>query len=304
MMLTLCLCRTSVTLMSGRDRVTLALLAATVLILVPGRSALGREAGASARALGLADAVQGLGFGTAGLYFNPAAMSQIRQYAIDAGYGYDATRGTHNAHVSVVDSQTNPDVGGGLGYTYFRSNREGHSFQGHDVRASLSARFGLESVSLAFGAGFRYLKVSGDLTQDKVSAPTLDLGALLGISDHFYLGVAGQNLITFSATHAPRLLGVGIGVSVSVVNIGGSAVVDFESKDHTIVSPSGGLEVVLANALALRSGFMWDRAMDQKRVTGGLGYISQYVGVDVGYGHDVSDRTRWVIQSSLRVFLP
>ena len=47
-----------------------------------------REDGAPARALGMGDAVRALGFGTSGLYYNPATMSQGVQYAIDAGYGY------------------------------------------------------------------------------------------------------------------------------------------------------------------------------------------------------------------------
>ena len=134
--------------------------------------------------------------------------------------------------------------------------------------------------------------------------PTLDLGALLGVGDRFWVGVAGQNLISFSSVHAPRLLGVGTGLTIAPVNVGATAVVDFESRPETIVSPAGGVEVVLMNALALRTGFNWDRATDQKRMGGGLGYISQYVGVDLGYGHDVTGRDNWLIQASIRVFLP
>lgn len=263
-----------------------------------------REPGAPARALGLGDGVQAIGLGTAGLYFNPAGMSQIQQYAIDAGYGFDGTRGVHDAHVSVVDSQTNPDFAGGVGYTYFRSDRAAGPFQGHDVRGALSAKFGSDLVTFAFGAGFRYLKVSGDLPADDVSAPTLDLGVLLGIQGRFWIGVAGQNLISFDSGHAPRVLGAGVGLTLSPVNVGASALIDFESLGHTVVSPGGGVEVVVANAVAIRAGFNWDRALDQKRATGGLGYISQYVGVDVGYGHDVTNRDNWMIQSSIRVFLP
>ncbi|MBM4394691.1 MAG: hypothetical protein FJ087_03260 [Deltaproteobacteria bacterium] len=263
-----------------------------------------REPGASARALGVGDAVQAIGLGTAGLYFNPATLSQIQQYAIDAGYGYDHQRGVHNAHVSISDSQTNPEFAGGVGYTYFRSDRVAASFQGHDVRAALSAMFGSEAVSFGFGAGFRYLKVSGDLASDSVSAPTLDLGALLGVADKFWLGIAGQNLITFSSAHAPRTLGIGAGATVSIVNIGSGVVLDFETKDETLASPAGGIEVVVMNALAIRSGFTWDRGTGQKRMTGGLGYISQFVGVDLGYGHDVTNRDNWLLQSSIRVFLP
>ena len=67
-------------------------------------------------------------------------------------------------------------------------------------------------------------------------------------------------------------------------------------------------ELTLAQAIAVRAGFAWDRVgtivRDQKRISAGLGYVSKWVGVDVGYAHDVTRAENWVIESSIRVFLP
>ncbi len=248
--------------------------------------------------------MRAVGLGTAGLYFNPACMSQIRQYVIDGGYGYQGGGKVHDFHVSVTDSQTNPEVAGGLAYTYSQSDLPGEGFKGHDLRVALSTAFGDEEVRFGFGAGFRYLKVSGQ--KDPVTMGSFDVGAALSVQGLFHLGVSGQNLVTRSAVHAPRLLGVGAAFTVSNLAIAGEATLDFDSRGRTQASPGFGVEYVAFGALALRAGFYWDRvaAPDQRRVSGGLGYISQYVGVDVGYAHDVRRAENWMIESSVRVFLP
>ena len=272
-----------------------------VSVVTPGEA---RTPGASARALGIGDAVRAIGLGTAGLYFNPACMSQVRQYAIDTGYGYQGEEGVHNYHASVVDSQTNPEVAAGFGYTYSQSNRTGVQRKGHDIRVALSGGFGDEALRFAVGAGFRYLRVSGQ--KAPVTMGSFDVGALLSVQGLFHVGVSGQNLVTRSTVHAPRLLGVGAAVSVSALQVSADVTVDFDSRPTTQASPAFGVEYVALGAVAIRAGFAWDRTAfpDQKRVTGGLGYVSQYVGVEVGYAHDVVHKENWLIESAVRVFLP
>lgn len=262
-----------------------------------------RTPGASSRALGMGDAVRAVGLGTSGLYFNPACLSQIRQYAIDAGYGYQGGDKVHNLHVSVSDSQTNPEIAAGFAYTYSQSNLAGARFKGHDIRAAASTAFGDEGLRFGFGAGFRYLKVSG---KDPVTMGSFDVGAVLSVRGLFHVGVSGQNLVTRSKEWAPRLLGAGTAVTVSNLTISGEVTLDFDSRPSTKASPGFGAEYIAFEALAVRAGFYWDRVFqpDQKRVSGGLGYISQYVGVDVGYAHDVQAPENWLIESSVRVFLP
>lgn len=290
-----------------------------------------RENGAPARALGMGDAVRAMGMGTSGLYFNPAAMAQTMSYAIDLGYGYKTRSWTagHNGHVSFVDSKTNPDVAGGAGYAYSYAAKKGDSpkLQTHDIRFAVASQLRRGNIQFCYGGGFRYLNVK----QDSVSAgvrldkwsPTMDLGVLLGVSDTFYIGVAAQNIISLQktwnpggATHrnevpiAPRTVGIGVGVSYSILHFGVDVDIDLESRGKNVatVSPMAGLELTLAQMIALRAGFTWDRVgnplHDQKRVTGGLGYISKYVGVDAGFGVDVTHSSEWMVESSIRVFLP
>ncbi|NOZ01653.1 MAG: hypothetical protein GXP54_07160 [Deltaproteobacteria bacterium] len=298
-----------------------------------------RLVGASARALGMGDAVTALGLGTAGLYFNPACMSQIRQYSIDAGYGYQSPSAAHNLHISFVDSQTNPEFAMGAGYTLTKSRRKingvHEGFTVHDVRAAVSGSFGTEGFQFSIGGTFRYLNISGDeLTSpysesiragrdpatltpgemaqmnarkaDPRSMSTFDVGILMNISDLVYIGAVGQNLVTWSRHWAPRRLGVGLGFVYKMLDIGASVDVNFDSRESVKASPSFGIEYVAGGAVAIRAGFDWDRVSypQQYRVSGGLGYISQYVGIDVGYAHDVAHKENWLIEASIRAFLP
>lgn len=301
-----------------------------------------RQVGASARALGMGDAVYALGLGTAGLYFNPACMSQFQQYAIDAGYGYQGPSASHNLHVSFVDSQTNPEFAMGAGYTLAMSrrkvngNKEG--FMIHDIRAGISTSVGTEGFQFSFGGTFRYLNMSGeDLSSpysesiragrdpsdptvwnpgeldeferrkaDPRDMATFDLGILMNIQDLFYIGAVGQNLVTWSRHHAPRLLGIGIGFVWEMLDIGVGLEVDFDSRSKVQYNPSIGIEYVAGGVVPIRAGFAWDRVSypQQYRLGGGLGYISQYVGIDIGYAHDVAHSENWLIEASIRAFLP
>jgi hypothetical protein len=279
--------------------------------LLAGGPASARDAGTPPRALAVGDAVTAVGQGTSGLYFNPATIAQLRQYAIDAGYGYSNFDDVHNIHTAVVDSQTNEYVSLGAAYTWSHSGRDNASFQAHDVRTAIAAGFGTGSVRLAAGGTFRYLHIDGDGIS--VSACTADLGALVSVGQTFHLGVAGLNLVDWRARYrsgamvAPRQLAAGAGITWNGLNLEGNATIDFDSRGYTVASPGGGIEYVIMNTVALRAGFVWDRSIpnkEQRRVSGGLGYISRYVGVDVGYSHDVSDVSNWLLQASIRGFLP
>lgn len=277
------------------------LIVAAVAVLLPA-AAFARDYGVSARATALGEAMTAIGMGVSGLNYNPAALAQGIQYSVNAGYGFDNVPGAHDFHVALADSQTNSTVAMGASYTLAKSTVSGASFLSHDVRAGLAAHFGGGGADVAIGGGFRYIKASGDVLS--LSAPTIDLGLLLTVAQRFHLGVAGMNLVSVSGNYAPRLLNLGAGFSSSMVNVGVDVVFDFDSKGSMVVSPAAGLEFVAGGALAIRAGFTLDRVTDAKRVCGGIGYISQYVGADIGYSHDATSKEGWRIQGTLRVFLP
>jgi hypothetical protein len=261
------------------------------------------DLGIPPRAVAMGGAMQAIGLGTAGLYFNPATLAQGIRYAVDSGYSYVNPSRTHDFHVCVSDSQTNREVAGGFGYTYFRSEKDKSDIvQGHDFRAALAAFLPLGDVDLAFGAGFRYLKVKGGSAP--ISAPTLDAGILVSVNQSFHLGASGSNIIAVSKFHAPRKLGVGAGYTHEMFDVGADATIDFDSLDRTVVSPGAGIEFIAGGMLAIRAGFQWDRVADARRLGGGLAYVSKIVGVDVGYAHDLRRKDGWQLASSVRVFLP
>jgi hypothetical protein len=287
--------------------------------------ALARENGAPARALGMGDAVRALGMGTSGLYFNPAGMAQTMSYAIDLGYGYKSFANGHNGHLSFVDSKTNQELAGGAGYSYSYADKGGMNTQTHDLRFAVASQFRSKSIQFCYGGGFRYMKVeqdaSGGINDLNKWAPSMDLGVLVGFNDLFYIGVAAQNIITMQKVKgganllvrrpiAPRSVGIGLGINYSILHFGVDVDLDLESKGTNTVTPSpmAGLELTLAQMIALRAGFVWDRVgtfdHTQMRISAGLGYVSKYVGVDVGYAHDVTHVSDWMIESSFRVFLP
>ena len=310
---------------------TIGILVAAILLAAP---AAARDNGAPPRALAMGDAVHAMGMGTSGLYFNPATMSQTMAYAIDVGYGYRSWTNGHNVHLAFVDSKTNPDVAGGSGYTYTYAKKNDIKTQIHDIRFAASSQYRTGSFLLCYGAGLRTFQLKQD---GPTGIPSLgdwmwdmDIGVLLGVSDLFYIGVSAMNVIGKSRTDrslriskqstatnlfAPRTFATSIGFSYSILNVGLGMDIDLQSKGEnkaTINGPLVGVELTLAQMIALRAGFAWDRVgtgvlrdgHEQMRVSAGLGYVSKYVGVDVGYAHDVTHSSDWLIESSIRVFLP
>jgi len=226
------------------------------------------------------------------------------------------------------------DVAGGSGYTYTYAKKNDIKTQIHDIRFAASSQYRTGSFLLCYGAGLRTFQLKQD---GPTGIPSLgdwmwdmDIGVLLGVSDLFYIGVSAMNVIGKSRTDrslriskqstatnlfAPRTFATSIGFSYSILNVGLGMDIDLQSKGEnkaTINGPLVGVELTLAQMIALRAGFAWDRVgtgvlrdgHEQMRVSAGLGYVSKYVGVDVGYAHDVTHSSDWLIESSIRVFLP
>ena len=300
-------------------------------LLVPGAAA-ARTDGSTARALAMGDAVRAVGMGADGLFFNPASIPQINQYSVNIGYGYSHWTQWHQVSASFVDSTTNKWVSGGLSYTFGYADL-GDDTMTHDIRSALSTKYSNDKIFIGFGLTMRVMNLRSDVTDSRWYTD-MDVGAVLGIMNVFYVGVTGQNLVQNAAQErnladveiknttgfgrrtwsmAPRKMGVGIGVSYSIFNFGLDCDVDFSTFGVATPSLMGGLEVIAANVVAIRAGFNWDRvghfgtdgkANEEMRVSLGLGYVSKIVAVDIGYAHDVWDAGGFYLQATVRVFLP
>ncbi len=84
----------------------------------PARGQFLRLSSADARDIGFAGAVRSFATGRMALYYNPAAMMQVRAYELRAGYAYANAARSHALGAAVTDSSTNAYVALGLGYTF------------------------------------------------------------------------------------------------------------------------------------------------------------------------------------------
>jgi hypothetical protein len=301
----------------------------SILLILPAAAA-ARTDSPSARSLALGDAVRAIGMGADSLYFNPGTLAQINQYSVNFGYGYAHWSQWHQASASFVDSQTNKWISGGIGYNFgYATNAD--KAQTHDIRIALGSKYANDKIFFGFGLTMRAMNVSAD-SEDSHWYLDMDFGAALGIMKVFYIGVVGQNLIQNAAKSgnvatvspgtgrttwnlSPRKLGVGIGVSYSIFNIGLDCDVDFSSiEGKATPSLMAGFEVIAKQVVAIRAGVNWDRVghfdvdsrdmVPEMRLSLGVGYVSKAVGVDVSYAHDVWDKSGFYLQTTIRVFLP
>lgn len=266
----------------------------------------GREEGANAASLGVADAVRSSAVGPTALYFNPGAMHQFRQYTIETGYQFVSPYDGHVFTASIVDSATNDMLSAGFSYSYLM----GHEMQnedtdrtGHMVRAALASGYRSEDFTVHAGVGIRYLDltVGADGVADGF---TMDVGVLVVFKGMFRIAVVGHNLIETDLSETPRRLGLGASVLYHSLLVSFDSVVDFESLDSTEAQYNVGVEYAIGGQVPLRIGYQYDRILDRMAITGGIGYVSRVIAVDFGFAQNLDNQQDNIFSLNVRAFIP
>lgn len=264
-----------------------------------------REEGASASALGVADAVRSTAVGASALFFNPAAMHQMLQYAIESGYQYHSPTAGHIFNASIVDSATNQMLAMGLAYSYVTGEEQSTSLTrtGHMLRVGLATGYRTREFSIHAGVGVRYLSLTID---DDASAEgfTLDTGILFTLNNMFRLAVVGHNLIETELSETPRRLGVGGSVLWRRFLVSFDSVLDFETLEDTEAQYNVGMEYSIGGRVPLRVGYQNDKIRGTQAITGGIGYVSRVVAMDFGFKQNLDDKRDNIFSLNVRAFIP
>lgn len=297
-----------------KSRLVAALGIMVALTLVPSTSsAQTREDGAPAMSLGVGDSVRASAVGTSALFFNPAGMPRLKQYAIEAGYSFLNALGGHSFGVSMVDSATNDGLAMGFQYNYVLGKRDGKDRDGHNIRGGLATGYATKDFAIYGGLGVRYTNLvvgAGDNGEngqvDDIEFFTMDAGLVLTISDMFRLGVVGQNLIdTKSLRDAPRTIGVGAALQVESFELGIDANLDIATDPEAVlVSWHFGAQYVIENLVAVRLGFVFDQGRNDKRIAAGASYVGKLIGVDLGFQQSLDNGDDTIFSLGVRVLLP
>jgi hypothetical protein len=291
------------------------------------------------RALGMGEANRAIATGAEAPMLNPAGMSQVKQYVIEAMYGFKVETLGNNVNVSLVDSVTSR-VAAGLFYDYINESPKlafnwaggfqsttSLSREGHVAGLSLSIPLGDKFI---IGATAKYLHLSttaplppptvpSSLTFDSVNGITFDVGILVRLGDHFHIGVVGYNLWDHGSRETPLSLGGGVSyMPVPSLSINFDAVINFTgyqtyhydmttgktTLDQRTTGRLGpGLEYIIAQHVPIRAGVVYDSGLPATYLTAGAGYLSHSWGIDVGYRGKVDGGKESFIMAGLRIFV-
>jgi hypothetical protein len=290
------------------------------------------------RALGMGEAQRATGTGGEALMLNPANMSLVKQYVIEAMYGFNVENLGHDVHVSVVDSIT-ARVAAGLFYDFvYGEPKVGFSWAGGLVNSERLNRTGHVaglSLSMALGDHFllgfttKYLHIDTtaplpkgtspkQLTLDSVNGVTWDLGLTVRLGDKFNISAIGYNLWQHGR-EAPGELGIGLAyVPLPTLSINFDTVVNFTGYQKRNVDPATdkvtlsnrvsarlgpGIEWTIANKVPVRAGYIYDSGLYGHFLTLGLGYVSPSFGVDLGYRVKLGGGLENLLMVGLRIFI-
>lgn len=268
------------------------------------------------RALGLSSAVRASAGGVSGIYLNPATIALLPLYHIGLMYGYTGRDQQHMGGIAIVDSVTSV-VAAGLAFNYSGIDQADSKHQAYDARLALAGKLG---DMFAIGGGLRYLHLEQNLNSS-VSGPagppalpasgsvqmngiTLDAGAVLTLADIVSIGVAGQNLTATGSVFAPLTLGGGVSLSLfEMWLIEVDANFDFTTHDKTAPDVRAATELFLGGQLGLRAGYEYDIYYTLSRLSGGLGYVHQNFGIDIGFASDLREDPLWQLFGGIKIFI-
>lgn len=267
------------------------------------------------RAVAMGGAQQAWGGSTNAIFANPANMTALRVYHLEAiaAFGPEARRQSYGG--AITDSSTSR-LAGGFGGTWSQLDPDGVQRRWTDLRLALAYPFG---DRLSFGLTGRYLRLgqgvargplgaslASDGTRDEpvFNAFTFDAGAGLQITEQLRLGVSGRNLTAPGTSLAPVVVAGGLGWSNRLFTIEADAHVDFTTRDEARARAMLGGEVLLADHFPVRAGYRYDDVMKTHAVSAGAGYVDRRFSIDLGGRRDiVAEHPSTMISVGLRFFI-
>lgn len=265
------------------------------------------------RAIAVGDAMRADAKGATSIALNPAGLSLTRELVLEAHYGLRPDDSANSVNASLCDSTT--PVAGCLYYRFFNASLE---LAGTDIAERRAHEVGFSasralSQRLMFGITTKYFDYNSDLVgEEDSSGVSWDAGFTLLASSKLAIGAAGYNLVTTEdSAQYPR--GVGSGVTVRpvaalAVSVDGLWNLDLP-EGQSIGRYGGGAEYFFVSGdgqsgFPVRLGAVHDRALEGTYVTGGLGYRTERVGLDVGVRQQVDGGDQFMGLVSLRLFSP
>jgi len=266
--------------------------------------ALASEDASTTRGLALGTGVRASALSTAAHAYNPANLPVGRLYHVEGSVAYVPSVERWGLEAAVVDSASNR-LAGGLSFRGILGNgSEGYS--GYDTRLSLGFP---ASDAVGLGVAGRYLNLSRDSDgeqdgQELAEGFTFDAAFRLTPTEGIHIAGLGYNLIDVHSALAPRRVGGSAAIAVGdTIIVGADLLFDLTTYDDPEMTVGGGVELLAGEQIPLRAGYVHDAGRGVHRVSGGLGYIDQLMGLELAMTQEVSGGNATTVVASLRYFV-
>lgn len=247
--------------------------------------------------------------GALAVSLNPAGLPLTRELVFEGSYGYRPVDKASLVGVSACDS-TNL-LPGCFYYHYAGATPELDGMDAHrrthtggiTLARTINAR-------IAVGAGVKYLNARGaamDGSEDR-SGFNWDAGAVVRLTDTLNLAAVGYNLAGTRNVDIARSIGTGAHLRASPqLGIGFDARWNLDADGATGRYGGGGEYLATSGdgrtGYPIRLGAVHDVTAGTY-VTGGLGYATTKLALDVGARYQVVDGDELFVTASLRIFGP
>ena len=265
----------------------------------------------SPRSVGMGESLRAAATGALAPLLNPAGVALTKSYVFEGFYGFRPEDHSHVQAVSLCDSVTT-SVAACLSYDHISSSPEDTLGTGDRTshRFALTTALPL-SQSMFIGITQKYVIYNDKLMMDPVvehekKGYLLDAGLTIKVMDTINLGIAGYNLIGADDGPFARAMGGGLAWSIAPsLLLAADARYNF-GNDTT--RAGGGLEYFFtsgdAQGIPIRLGYVHDSDGNVSAITGGLGFVSSRIGLDLGIRKAVANGDELMMQASLRLFFP
>lgn len=238
------------------------------------------------RALAMGGAQRASGLSNDAIYLNPAAIAAEKRYTLNLQGEHDFGIGYDTFGASVSDSTAGP-VAGALAFNRVLIGPEGDRRVGNLFSLALAVPL---SDFLVIGASGKFLHIAEFGKVHNVATP--DVGLIVRASI-VTLGFTAYNLIDVKSRELPRQYGFGANFTlISSLKLEGDLVVDTSTNDKATLSYHAGLQWEVIPLLAVRAGYLEDRILGQRAISGGIGiYIPPGFSIELAYKHELLGST-------------
>lgn len=263
------------------------------------------------RSIGMGETMRGSAHAGLAVSLNPAGLALSRQLVFEGSYGYRPEDGGMRAAASACDATV--PLPGCFYYQFFKADPEIAGADVHRRVHEAGTLFARQLSEIVFaGINVKYFNYRSNLPEEEDARGfALDTGAIVRAGDRVELGLVGYNLLAEDAAQYPR--GIGSGVAVRPTKnlaLALDGVWSLETEEDEGTGRYGlGAEYFLTAAdgqsgVPLRAGGVYDAGRSGGFVTGGAGYVTRRVGLDVGARYQVSGGDELMLLVGLRFFGP